>query len=152
MIAVDTNIAVRYLVEDDVAQTDRAETVLRSGAVWLPKTVLLETEWVLRTQYRFARRLVATGLERLFGLPGVTVEDAAGVAGARMVRSRPRLRRCPPPRVVRTGQRLRDLRSRLAPQSPGPARDHPGDRALRVRCTISPDNAGKRFAPRGWPF
>ena len=44
MIAVDTNVVVRYLVEDDVAQTDRAEAVLRSGAVLVPETVLLEAE------------------------------------------------------------------------------------------------------------
>ena len=82
MIAVDTNIVVRYLVEDDVAQTDRAEVVLRSGAVLVPKTVLLETEWVLRTGYRFNRAAVARGLRQLLGLPGVAVEDPDAVARA----------------------------------------------------------------------
>jgi predicted nucleic-acid-binding protein len=49
VIAVDTDILVRYLVEDDPIQTDRAEAVLRSGAVLVPSTVLLETAWVLRS-------------------------------------------------------------------------------------------------------
>jgi predicted nucleic-acid-binding protein len=82
VIAVDTNILVRYLVEDDVAQTDRAETVLRSGSVLLPKTVLLETEWVLRSLYRFERSATAEGITRLLGLPGVEIEDRAAVSQA----------------------------------------------------------------------
>ena len=79
MIAVDTNVVVRYLVEDDVAQTDRAEAVLRSGAVLVPETVLLEAEWVLRTSYGFGRTAIGEGLRRLIGLPGVEVEDRAAV-------------------------------------------------------------------------
>jgi predicted nucleic-acid-binding protein len=82
VIAVDTNVVVRYLVEDDVAQTDRAEVVLRSGAVMVPKTVILETAWVLRTRYRFDRAAIATGLRQLLGLPGVAAEDPGTVAQA----------------------------------------------------------------------
>jgi predicted nucleic-acid-binding protein len=82
VIAVDTNIIVRYLVEDDVAQTDQAEAVLRSGAVLVLKTVLLEAEWVLRTSYRFDRTAIGAGLRQLIGLPGVEVEDGAAVARA----------------------------------------------------------------------
>jgi predicted nucleic-acid-binding protein len=82
VIAVDTNIVVRYLVEDDMAQTDRAEVVLRSGAVLVPKTVLLEAEWVLRTRYQFDRAAIAHGLRQLLGLPGVAVEDPPVVARA----------------------------------------------------------------------
>ena len=82
MIAVDPTVIVRYLVEDDVAQTDRAEVVLRSGAVMVPKTVILETAWVLRTRYRFDRGAIASGLRRLLGLPGVTVEDPEMAARA----------------------------------------------------------------------
>ena len=43
MIAVDTNVLVRYLVEDDPDQADRAEAVLLSGAMLVPTIVLLET-------------------------------------------------------------------------------------------------------------
>ena len=82
MIAVDTNVVVRYLVEDYVAQTDRAEVVLRSGEVLVGKTVLLETEWVLRGRYRFDPAAIGRGLRQLLGLPGVAVEDPAAVAQA----------------------------------------------------------------------
>jgi predicted nucleic-acid-binding protein len=82
VIAVDTNVLVRYLVEDDLAQTDRAEVVLKRGSVLVPKTVLLETAWVLRTRYRFDRGAIASGLRRLLGLPGVRIEDPEAVAQA----------------------------------------------------------------------
>jgi len=80
VIAVDTNILVRFLVEEDVAQTDRAEAVLRSRAVLLLKTVLLETEWVLRSLYRFERTAIEDGFTRLLGLPGMEIEDRPAVA------------------------------------------------------------------------
>jgi predicted nucleic-acid-binding protein len=80
VIAVDTNILVRYLVEDDPAQTDRAEAVLRSGTVLVPTTVLLETAWVLRSSYRFDRAAIIEGITKLLGLPGVEAEDSA-IAG-----------------------------------------------------------------------
>jgi predicted nucleic-acid-binding protein len=82
VIAVDTNILVRYLVEDDVAQTDRVEAVLRSGDVLVPKTVVLETEWVLRSLYGFVRPAIADGMARLLGLPGIEIEDRPAVARA----------------------------------------------------------------------
>ena len=82
MIAVDTNVVVRFLVEDDVAQTDRAEAILRSGAVLVLKTVLLEAEWVLRSAYRLDRAAIGEGLRQLIGLPGIEVEDGAAVARA----------------------------------------------------------------------
>jgi predicted nucleic-acid-binding protein len=82
MIAVDTNIVVRLLAEDDKAQTDRAESVLRGGAVLVPKTVLLEAEWVLRGAYGIAGANIAAGLRRLLGLAGVATDDAPAVAQA----------------------------------------------------------------------
>jgi predicted nucleic-acid-binding protein len=77
VIAVDTNVLVRYLVEDDPDQTDRAEAVLRGGAVLVPTTVLLETAWVLRTGYRFDPGSIVEGITKLLGLPGVEAEDSA---------------------------------------------------------------------------
>jgi predicted nucleic-acid-binding protein len=82
VIAVDTNILVRYLVEDDIGQTDRAEAALRSGAVLLLKTVVLETEWVLRSVYKFERPAIEDGLTRLLGLPDLEIEDRSAIARA----------------------------------------------------------------------
>ena len=49
MRAVDTNVLVRYYLRDDPAQARLAEGVLSAGAVFVPKTVVLELEWVLRS-------------------------------------------------------------------------------------------------------
>jgi predicted nucleic-acid-binding protein len=48
MIGVDTNLLVRILTDDDPMQARRAANVLQSGDIFITKTVLLETEWVLR--------------------------------------------------------------------------------------------------------
>jgi predicted nucleic-acid-binding protein len=52
MNAVDTNIVVRLIVGDNPEQEAAARNLIRGGSVWISKTVLLETIWVLRTFYR----------------------------------------------------------------------------------------------------
>ena len=46
MIAFDTCILVRFLADDDEAQADLAESLMRENTIFLPRSVLLETEWV----------------------------------------------------------------------------------------------------------
>lgn len=82
MIALDTNVVVRFLTRDDPAQAIRAKALIETGAAFVPRTVVLETEWVLRTIYRFKRDAIAAGLTRLLGLPGVEIEDRPTVARA----------------------------------------------------------------------
>ena len=82
MRVVDTNVVVRILVDDDRAQAERAAALLTEGEVLVLKTVLLESEWVLRSVYRLRRRRIASALRGLLGLPGVTVEDPSAVARA----------------------------------------------------------------------
>ena len=50
--------------------------------IFIPKTVLLETAWVLQSAYGFPRDQVAEALRRLAGLPNVLVEDAEQMAAA----------------------------------------------------------------------
>jgi predicted nucleic-acid-binding protein len=82
VIAVDTNVVVRFLVRDDPAQAPRAKALLETGRVLVLRTVLLETAWVLGTGYGFDRAAIAEGITKLLGLPGVEVEDAPAVAHA----------------------------------------------------------------------
>ena len=82
MIAIDTNLIVRFLARDDTAQAARARALIDAQPILLLKTVLLEAEWVLRTSYGFDRAAIGEGLRRLMGLPGVEVEDRAAVARA----------------------------------------------------------------------
>jgi predicted nucleic-acid-binding protein len=46
--AVDTNILARFYLRDDATQGRIAASVLSAGDVFVPKTVILELEWVLR--------------------------------------------------------------------------------------------------------
>ena len=82
MPAVDTNIVVRFLTRDHLDQFARAERVFMDRGVWIAKTVLLETEWVLRSTYKYSPQAMHDALTELLGLPGVEVEDSAEVARA----------------------------------------------------------------------
>lgn len=82
MRAIDTNIVVRYLTGDDVAQARRVRELVDGGDLFVSISVVLESEWVLRTAYRFHRTEIVTGLRSFIGLAGVTVEDPARVMTA----------------------------------------------------------------------
>jgi predicted nucleic-acid-binding protein len=82
MLAIDTNVIVRYLVGDDAAQALRARRLIDNNDVFVCLTVLLETEWVLRSVYEFSTSQCAKALAAFAGLPHVTVEDAPAAAKA----------------------------------------------------------------------
>jgi predicted nucleic-acid-binding protein len=70
MIALDTNVLVRFLVEDDVSQTAKVmslfEQVIADGStLFISDVVLCETVWVLISRYGFSRAEVAAVLQRL---------------------------------------------------------------------------------------
>lgn len=52
MIALDTNMLVRALVADHPDQVGVVRQLIASDTVFLSRTVLLETEWVLRARYK----------------------------------------------------------------------------------------------------
>jgi predicted nucleic-acid-binding protein len=82
MTAVDTNVLVRLLTADDPAQHAAARSLFEAESIWIAKTVLLETAWVLRSLYGFEDDAICTALTKLLGLPGVQVEEAPAVASA----------------------------------------------------------------------
>jgi predicted nucleic-acid-binding protein len=75
MLAIDTNVVVRCLVDEDPEQCRRARSLVSSGTVFLSTTVLLEREWVLRGVFDLQRTEVLTALRKFFGLPTVVLED-----------------------------------------------------------------------------
>ena len=85
MIGLDTNVLVRYLVEDDEAQSRRASKLIEKAVsegeeLFISDVVMCETVWVLSSAYRFsrpeivdvlgnllrARSVVFTSTDRLF--------------------------------------------------------------------------------------
>ena len=82
MRAIDTNIVVRYLTGDDPVQGPRARAAIDAGPVFASTTVLLESEWVLRSVYGFSASEVARALRDFAGLPEVSVENPILLAEA----------------------------------------------------------------------
>ena len=80
MQAIDTNVVVRYLADDEPEQAARAKAAVDAGSVFVSTTVLssfdeLRSEWVLRSFYGFTAGKVAAALRAFSGLPGVLVEN-----------------------------------------------------------------------------
>lgn len=82
MLAIDTNVVVRFLTGDELEQARRARAVIDSSDVYVATTVLMETEWVLRAAYGFDRGEIVGALRAFCGLPGVRLEapERAAVA------------------------------------------------------------------------
>ena len=73
MTAVDTNILVRLFTADDARQFQKARSLFSDHDIFIPDTVLLETEWVLRFAYKFEAAAINGALVNLLGLPNVRV-------------------------------------------------------------------------------
>lgn len=82
MVAIDTNIAVRLLVNDDPAQTKKVVELFNSNEVFIPKTVILETEWVLRGVYQVERVRANAAMRALLSLERVVIEDESSLLAA----------------------------------------------------------------------
>lgn len=54
MIAIDANIVVRYLTGDHSVQLAKAHALIDAETVFVSVTVMLESEWVLRSAYGYA--------------------------------------------------------------------------------------------------
>lgn len=69
MIALDTNVLARYLLNDDPEQSSAAVALLKKRQTYTaPPTVLLELVWVLSVN-DCSRTEISRGLKHLVGLP-----------------------------------------------------------------------------------
>jgi predicted nucleic-acid-binding protein len=82
MLAIDTNVIVRYLAADHPVQAPQARALIDGHEVFVGTTVLLETEWVLRSAYGYSPAQVGEALRGFAGLPRVSLEDPALAATA----------------------------------------------------------------------
>ena len=82
MLAVDTNVVVRLVTNDDPVQAQRALRAFSQNSIFLGKTVLLELEWVLRYSYELERDVILRTMRGVLGLQNVQMEDADNVARA----------------------------------------------------------------------
>jgi len=88
MIALDTNVLARFYVDDpedpeSVKQRPIAQRLLTESAqVFVPLTVILELEWVLRAFYGFAAEDFVRVVRHLLGLANVSVQEWSLVTDA----------------------------------------------------------------------
>jgi len=77
LIALDTNILARYLLDDEPAQARAARRLLADAKAeyWIPVTVVLELAWVLR-KADAPRILVMERLRDLLSLRNMRVQNA----------------------------------------------------------------------------
>lgn len=86
MNAVDTNVLARFFINDEddreAARQRPAAIAAMSGAVFVPVSVILEFEWVMRGFYELSRKNIQRVFESLCGLENVQIEDRGIVLAA----------------------------------------------------------------------
>ncbi len=79
MPGLDTNVLVRWIVEDDPRQATRVqrlfEEVRERGEFFVPSTVMLELEWVLRSRYGFDKPTVLAAFNALMETQELEFQD-----------------------------------------------------------------------------
>ncbi len=82
MIAVDTNIIIRFLTHDDEKQYKKSFTIFNKQEIFISDTVIMETEWVLRYAYKFSSEDICNAFLNLFGLKNVHLSNPTFIAQA----------------------------------------------------------------------
>ena len=85
MIALDTNVLVRFVVADDPEQAARAKGLVAKATaegetLFVSDLVLCELVWVLESAYRFPRGTVVRTLERLLAASVLAFRDSGALA------------------------------------------------------------------------
>jgi len=87
MLGLDTNVLVRFLVQDDLGQFERARRLIkrevsRGEPVLISLLVLLETEWVLRSRYALSKVETLATLSSLLETADLRFEDEHSIEEA----------------------------------------------------------------------
>lgn len=87
MIGLDTNVLLRFLVQDDEAQADRSARAIRQAAarrepVFLGPIVLCEMVWVLMSRYGYAKPEIARALTDILDADGFEIAERDVVRAA----------------------------------------------------------------------
>jgi predicted nucleic-acid-binding protein len=87
MIALDSNVLIRLLVEDDPIQANLAGQLIeaareREESCFISDPVLCEVEWVLDSAYGASRRDIAAALQGILSSPFFVFDDAAAIEHA----------------------------------------------------------------------
>ncbi|MGO4917510.1 PIN domain-containing protein [Pseudogemmobacter sp. W21_MBD1_M6] len=86
MIALDTNVLVRFLVQDDPEQAriagDVVDRLTDADPGFVGREVLIELVWVLERAYGYARSEIAAAIDGLLSATELLVEAADDIGPA----------------------------------------------------------------------
>jgi predicted nucleic-acid-binding protein len=82
MIAADTNVLVRMATNDTAQEAAAVHRAITGHSVFVAKTVLLETDWVLRSMYAFSGKEVLAFITFITNDPIFVFEDERQVQDA----------------------------------------------------------------------
>ena len=82
MITLDTNLLIRFATHDHQEQAKKAIDLIEGNRVYISVTVLLETEWVLRSRYRYQTADFIALVEFLLVQEQIFFEDSDAIASA----------------------------------------------------------------------
>jgi predicted nucleic-acid-binding protein len=86
MIALDTNILVRYFAQDDIAQSAKAsaliESLTDSTQGFISQIVLIEIVWVMQRLFEADRKTVTEIIQNMLVIPGFVLENRDAVKKA----------------------------------------------------------------------
>jgi predicted nucleic-acid-binding protein len=87
MIGLDTNLLIRYIIQDDPKQSKIAERIIESNCTnenpgWISTIVLCEFVWVIQGAYNYSKELIVSILYKLLSTSEIQVESASLVREA----------------------------------------------------------------------
>ena len=90
MFGIDTNILVRFLVQDDEAQFEKARKLIQREVaagrrVFVNQLVLMEAEWVLRSRYSIPKNQIIEAVSGLLDALDVQFEDEPSIEEAILI-------------------------------------------------------------------
>lgn len=77
MIAIDTNILLRYLLNDDAVQSPKASAIISGREkILVTDVVIIETVWTLKgKRYKLDKENIIQTIYKLFEEPNIVFED-----------------------------------------------------------------------------
>ncbi len=71
MISLDTNVVLRFLLEDGPAQTQKAAELIENNTVYVTDVVLIEAVYVLEKVYKLSRKDICELVDGFLGFSNV---------------------------------------------------------------------------------
>ncbi|MBK6618982.1 MAG: hypothetical protein RI993_1696 [Pseudomonadota bacterium] len=86
MMALDTNVLIRFLVKDDAQQAQVVyqrfkQAEMNQVVLFVPLLVVLESIWVLQSVYAIADEAIVSALNELMQMPVLSFEAPAVIQG-----------------------------------------------------------------------